>query len=306
MMPPGSNPKALGAARAVRTFCRQFLVKASSVLPGREAVVNRTRAGRSSAKDSSIPARSSVLGQRTHKGSASATAVASQSPYSAASAFTKLLRHTAAPAADKSERPPYPLLMHALDTHQPWTDSEPSEGAGNKAPEWLHSDARANSAHCIARLAVDEHARVLRVHWADGHASRFHFIWLRDHDYADINATNQRRTDTASIPLDISATDVALVAGGRQLKVTWDRAVQGVAVSCFDAAWLREQCFAHTQEVLVCVCVCVCVCVILCNMCVCIILYYFHLCNYTCKYVFSVCMCVCVCMYVCMYTYMHT
>jgi hypothetical protein len=71
------------------------------------------------------------------------------------------------------------------------------------------SDPRANPAHCITRLAVDEQKRVLNVHWADGHASCFHFIWLRDHDYTDINHTNQRRTDTASIPLDITATDVS-------------------------------------------------------------------------------------------------
>ena len=71
------------------------------------------------------------------------------------------------------------------------------------------SGPRANPAHCITRLAVDELKRVLNVHWADGHGSCFHFIWLRDHDYTDINHTNQRRTDTASIPLDISATDVS-------------------------------------------------------------------------------------------------
>ena len=37
-----------------------------------------------------------------------------------------------------------------------------------------------------------------------------------------------------------------MVAGGRQLQVTWDRAVQDVAVSSFDTAWLREQVYTYT------------------------------------------------------------
>jgi hypothetical protein len=40
---------------------------------------------------------------------------------------------------------------------------------------------------------------------------------------------------------------VALVAGGRQLQVTWDRAVQDVSVSSFDTAWLREQVYTYVK-----------------------------------------------------------
>ena len=40
-------------------------------------------------------------------------------------------------------------------------------------------------------------------------------------------------TNTASIPLNIMASEVKLTHGGRQLEVTWDVAVQGVRSSCF-------------------------------------------------------------------------
>ena len=163
MWQTGSSSSSRGAARAASIFCRQFLVKASSVLPARDTLIHRPRAVPphrgphvDSDRDSTTPGhtgalcpwrreRVETLGQRTHKGPATA-AIASQSPYNAA--FSKSSRHTAAPAAGKFKRPPYPLLLHALDTHQPWIDSEPSGDAGNMVPELQHKSQIPKSTLC--------------------------------------------------------------------------------------------------------------------------------------------------------------
>ena len=233
---------------------RPFAVKVGSMLSMSGRTLCRSRAtlravGRSRSVDPLIADHSSALGQHTHNGSATATAMARMQ--NEAGALNRLSSQVSSRASDNTDRPPYSLLLHALDTHQPWTDSEMSEGVGFKPPEWLHNGTDANPEHCITRLAVNEQHRVLDVQWADGHVSHFHFIWLRDHDYADMNATNQRATDTASIPLDLTATDVELVQGGRQLRVTWNQVRSTVYVRVRRCACVWRVMF-HTH---VCLCV---------------------------------------------------
>ena len=231
---------------------RQFLDKANSSLPvhlayprsvGAVPHVRENFAWRGRLMPGSTAARpGSVHKQCAHNGSTAAAFQGQLDPDSAGD-FD-------ACAAKKFARPGYPLLMHALDTYQPLSDPDPSESMGNTARPWLQiGDSVSSRSTVIARLSVNATERILDVQWADGHVSNYHFIWLRDHDCSDINDTNQRVTDTASIPLNISASDVKLVAGGSQLLVTWDQSVQGVTSSTFDTVWLRQHCYGHAQQV---------------------------------------------------------
>jgi hypothetical protein len=90
--------------------------------------------------------------------------------------------------------------MHALDTYQPWFDADLTDTFS--ATRSLDTHARittttADPSTTITHLAINSKEGTLDIRWADQHVSHFHFIWLRDHDCADVNATNQRNTDTA-------------------------------------------------------------------------------------------------------------
>lgn len=233
---------------------RQFLDKAKSSLPVHVAYTRNVGAarenfaGRARSMPGSTLARPGCIQKhRAHNGSTAAAASERLLDPGSVDAFSG---NTDACATKNSACPGYPLRMHALDTYQPLLDADMAGGIGNTARPWLQiGNTPSSSLTVITHLSVDVAARILEVQWADGHLSRYHFIWLRDHDCTDINATNQRVTDTASIPLDISASKVELVAGGRQVLVTWDRSVQGVTSSTFDTVWLRQHCYVHAQHV---------------------------------------------------------
>ena len=195
----------INASRAASTVSRRLLAKASSTLPARQSVVCNAQVPLPTARASATPpatggVHETKFDRRTHRGSATATSSEATADGSSSSAF--------------------PQLLHALDTHQPLADPDPSLSMGNTAPAWLaRRDTHADPASSVVRLSVNDTDRLLNVWWADGHASQYHLIWLRDHDYSDVNETNQRSTDTFSIPLDISARGVELSPCGRLLQV---------------------------------------------------------------------------------------
>ncbi|EKX36051.1 hypothetical protein GUITHDRAFT_155346 [Guillardia theta CCMP2712] len=107
-------------------------------------------------------------------------------------------------------------------------------------------------AFVIWNMTTDIAERALEVVWKDGHHSKYHFIWLRDHEYSHGTAasiTNQRTVDTAKIPLDIAAESIEVTDNGRKVKITWNRHVDGVKVSEFDTKWLRHNCYSHHNEI---------------------------------------------------------
>jgi len=225
-----------GVSRVTSMLRRQFLVKASSALPLTHGIVGgvvphslRTKLQHAAARTRpmcpSIAAHSSAQGQRTHNGSARATAIeqkhetADFNTWTARKNIADASAHADAPLYDKSARPAYPLLLHALDTYQPWMDSDVSNDLSmatrtqRMSPERSHGADDQTPTSCftppstsisttpdlstsIVHLAVNATERILDVVWGDGHKSHFHLIWLRDHDYVDVNATNQRATDT--------------------------------------------------------------------------------------------------------------
>ena len=223
-----------GVSRVTSMLRRQFLAKASSALPLTHGIVGgvvphsvRTKLQHAAARTRpmcpSISAHSSAQGQRTHN--ARVTAVeqkhetADFNTWTARKNIADASAHADAPLYDISARPAYPLLLHALDTYQPWMDSDVSNDLSMATRTQRMSRERSHSADdqtatscstltstststtpdlatSIVHLAVNATERILDVVWGDGHESHFHLIWLRDHDYVDVNATNQRATDT--------------------------------------------------------------------------------------------------------------
>ena len=204
----------LGASTATGMFCRQLLVKGNGTAPARGSVqrTGYTGKGETGSRSSMRPisiSRSKILGQLTHNGRATASSVEVQRDVVGSSNKASGGGHASSPTSLTTS---YPLMLHALDTYQPWMDAEAGEmvhpgppapipGFGNRQAELLHLS---NNGHThtasttIMHLAVNEKDRILDVRWADGHVSHFHMIWLRDHDYSDMNATNQRNTDTGA------------------------------------------------------------------------------------------------------------
>jgi len=248
---PGMLAKGAAMSRLRANLLRRhFLAKASSSLPVRGAYPRAAGAAPDGAAGRIRPAISGLVSPAAARPASLLPRTAVRRETDPGAAFDRFSGHATARAADEPARTAYPLLMHALDTYQPLIDADLSEGMGITTRPWLQfADAAPSPSTIVEKLSVNKAERILNVQWADGHVSQYHFIWLRDHDCADINATNQRNTDTASIPLDISASDVQLVAGGRKLLVTWDSSVQGVISSSFDTAWLREHCYEHAQHV---------------------------------------------------------
>ena len=72
----------------------------------------------------------------------------------------------------------------------------------------------------ISSLLIDRAS--LEVAWDDGTTTRYPWIWLRDHAHDDDTlhpVTQQRQLDTASVPVSLTAHDVALLDGA--LEIGW-------------------------------------------------------------------------------------
>jgi len=104
--------------------------------------------------------------------------------------------------------------------------------------------------YLILNAVYNTDERLIQLTWGDGHQSIFHMIWLRDEDRSAAcydEATGQRLTDTAALPLDIGATEIRVTEGGRRLLVEWNRVVAGVERSAFDSDFLRSHCAVSAE-----------------------------------------------------------
>jgi len=100
----------------------------------------------------------------------------------------------------------------------------------------------------------------VRVRWADRHVSQFHHLWLRDHCPSRYHpSSGQRMVPLSSIPLDVAPSRLAVRGGAgaeQTLEITWPasdapgtssaaRTSAALAVSSFDASWLRTHCYSE-------------------------------------------------------------
>ncbi|XP_065826983.1 gamma-butyrobetaine dioxygenase-like [Oscarella lobularis] len=91
----------------------------------------------------------------------------------------------------------------------------------------------------IEQAVSSTQLRELNVTWNDGTTHAFPNVWLRDQCWCPKcrnPTTEQNLVDSASIPLDIAFTDVALSDAGK-LKITW---MNDNHQSVYDGDWLRE------------------------------------------------------------------
>src|SRR5699024_5474473 len=85
----------------------------------------------------------------------------------------------------------------------------------------------------------------LRVKWDDGHETRFHWIWLRDHcacAKCRHPATRERLFEIHDLPLPLAAPVVRLETEGA-LQLLWQGEGQEEHVSRYDPAWLRRRAY---------------------------------------------------------------
>ena len=98
--------------------------------------------------------------------------------------------------------------------------------------------------------SVEEEGDALSLTWEDGHRSRFHFMWLRDHCPSIFDAdTKQRSTSHLHIPRSIAPAQVDVVHGcdpSNALSIKWADA-EGTT-SIFQAQWLRRACYSDKRR----------------------------------------------------------
>jgi gamma-butyrobetaine dioxygenase len=90
-------------------------------------------------------------------------------------------------------------------------------------------------------LDLARSGRDLEIRWADGHASRFHAIWLRDGCLCPACAhpgTGQRLLETGALPDGVALGSARLTSAG-DVEVAWG---DGHA-SVYPTAWLRRHCY---------------------------------------------------------------
>ncbi|NET08459.1 MAG: DUF971 domain-containing protein, partial [Symploca sp. SIO2B6] len=94
---------------------------------------------------------------------------------------------------------------------------------------------------------VQQDSRKLVLNWADGHQSRFHYIWLRDNCYCSECGDprhGEKHFHVINVPEDI-----------KPLSVDWDND-QGLKIiwspdghrSVYEPQWLRLHCYSTTER----------------------------------------------------------
>jgi gamma-butyrobetaine dioxygenase len=82
---------------------------------------------------------------------------------------------------------------------------------------------------------------------ADGTASRFHYVWLRDNCWCEecrVIQSGERRLFTADIPGDIAPDEARLADGGATLAVAWNDGHD----STYSVEWLRENDYSNHDD----------------------------------------------------------
>ena len=113
---------------------------------------------------------------------------------------------------------------------------------GNRAPV-----TQGMSKARVTITGVEEQAGFLRVSWADGHRSLFHYIWLRHNCFCPACGTSAdgiRSISIPAIPPDIAPSGFSLAENG-DLHVTWR---DDGHHSIFGPEWLRAYCYSNHER----------------------------------------------------------
>ncbi|MFK7803633.1 MAG: DUF971 domain-containing protein, partial [Anaerolineae bacterium] len=81
----------------------------------------------------------------------------------------------------------------------------------------------------------------LNIEWGDGHASSYHYMWLRDNAPENRHANGQKLIDTFSIPLDLTAKSIAV---NGTVKIEWSNDGH---VTEFTPEWLRQHSYEESE-----------------------------------------------------------
>jgi alpha-ketoglutarate-dependent taurine dioxygenase len=97
----------------------------------------------------------------------------------------------------------------------------------------------------IKDVAVE--GRRVRIHWGDGHKSRFHAIWLRHNCHCPACGTSEtaiKPLKLTDIPADIAARSATLEASG-DLVIVWEGDGHETR---YAPAWLRAHCYSDAER----------------------------------------------------------
>lgn len=98
----------------------------------------------------------------------------------------------------------------------------------------------------ISSVVNDE--GTIKVNWADGHTSRFHYIWLRDNcacDKCGAHASGSRHQSFLDIPEDIGPSTIK--SNPTSLHVRWSNDAHD---STYSSTWLRNNCYSEKERAL--------------------------------------------------------
>ena len=99
----------------------------------------------------------------------------------------------------------------------------------------------------ITIVKAEQEDRAVRVHWADGHVSRFHYIWLRHNCFCKKcgnSADGIRFILIPDIPKDIRPTSLRLSDLG-SLEIKWHNDGH---TSSYGPEWLRAYCYSPEER----------------------------------------------------------
>ena len=86
-------------------------------------------------------------------------------------------------------------------------------------------------------LSLEQGDDALRINWGDGHASAYHYVWLRDNAPENRHPSGQKILDTVAIPLDLNAKRVEF---NGNLEIEW---ANDGHITTFEPAWLRANAY---------------------------------------------------------------
>ena len=90
-------------------------------------------------------------------------------------------------------------------------------------------------------ISHDAGKETLRISWADGHESTYHYMWLRDNASENRHANGQKLVDTLSIPLDLTANAVTI---NGSVRIEW---ANDGHVTEYSPQWLRANAYEKSE-----------------------------------------------------------
>lgn len=107
--------------------------------------------------------------------------------------------------------------------------------------------AQSEGCASLSILRFERAPRGIVIHWADGHQSLFHHLWLRDNCHCTAcgnAATGYRYLRVTDLAPDVSPAS-AEVDGAGNLNVVWQ---PGNHPSTYQAGWLRSHCYSAAER----------------------------------------------------------